>query len=133
VAVNPEPDGSRLLTSEKKVAEWEVRYEAQAALLKEERPDSVPAVLARPLIRAAQMDRYGQWLDDQGQYDQVLATEIDLGQDVPFTARETLEEWHLDELPEAAFEDAGNYAGINAARTQVKLTELVELLSRDQE
>ena len=126
---DPRPVAGKWLPKEQDIADWTVRFEAEAARVDAERPRVIPAVLARPLIRAAQMKRYAsQWMGTQEQYNQVMDTEIDLGQPQPSTVRETLEEYHLDELPDGAFEDAGSYAGINAVLTTAKLTELVDLL-----
>lgn len=130
IGANPVPGG----VFGAKTAELE-RYRAakQAAIdaIDAGRPASIPAVLARPLIRAAQMARYAKWLETQEEYDRVLETEIDLGEAEPWTVRQTLDYYHLDELPDQAFEDAGSYSGLNLAVMNQRLTELVEILDGD--
>lgn len=122
VAAHPQPNGHRGLP------EWKAARDAAAARIDDIRPGTIPAVLARPLIRAAQMARYARWLDTQEEYNAVLDTEVDLGEEQPWTVRQTLDFYHLDELPDGAFEDAGSYSGINLALMNQRLTELVEIL-----
>ena len=124
---HPVPTGVFGAKSAELAAHSEARKAAGVAV-DETRPGAIPAVLARPLIRAAQMARYARWLETQEQYDEVLATEIDLGEARPWTVRDTLEAYHLDELPEGSFEDAGSYAGINMAVVAQRITDLVDLL-----
>jgi hypothetical protein len=113
-------------------AAWQERFKAQYTALDDVRPNSLPAVLARPLVRAAQMARYANMLNSQEEYDRVLETQIDLGDEEPATVRATLDQWHLDELPDGVFEDAGNYTGVNAVLATQALQELVAL-TRDQQ
>lgn len=127
-ATDPEPIPSTLRPRTQEIEEWGHRFDAESARLLEERPNDLPAVLARPLIRAAQMAKYAKWLETQEEYDRVLATEIDLGEDEPWTVRRCLDVYRLDELEDGAFEDATKYSGINAVLTTQKLTELVDLL-----
>jgi hypothetical protein len=127
-----QPVGGEFRSRQKEVAAWTIRFDTEADRLETVRPNTISPVLARPLIRAAQMAKYAQWLETREEYEQVMSTEIDLGEDEPWTVRRTLEVYHLDEVDELAFEDAGNFTGLNAAITQTKLTELVDLL-RDQE
>lgn len=128
---DPTPIGGEFNAKAKQRTAWGERFDARAAELEVERPKDLPAVLARPLIRAAQMAKFAQWLETQDQYDEVMATEVDLGEAEPWTVRRCLDVYHLDELDDRAFEDAGNYAGINAAIMQQRLTELVDLLAGD--
>lgn len=125
VAEHPQPRGQRGLD------EWRAARDAAGADIDQALPEALPAVLARPLIRAAQMARYAKWLDTQEDYDAVLETEVDLGEEQPWTVRQTLDYYHLDELPDGAFEDAGSYSGINLALMNQRLTELVEILEGD--
>lgn len=129
---NPEPLGRDLRPKVREHPAWVERCDAQYATLDDVRPNSLPAVLTRPLVRAAQMAAYANMLNSQEEYDRVLDTTVDLGDEEPATVRSTLDYWHLDELPDAVFEDPGNYTGLNAALTTQALHELVGLI-RDQQ
>lgn len=126
VAANPQP------IKQRELEEWDAQSQRVAADIDQQRPSSIPAVLARPLIRAAQMARYARWLETEAEYDRVLDTEVDLGEAEPWTVRNTLDYYHLDELSDGAFEDAGSYSGINLALMNQRLTELVEILDGDE-
>jgi hypothetical protein len=127
------PLGGEFRSRQKEVAAWTVRFDTEADRLETVRPNTISPVLARPLIRAAQMAKYAQWLETREEYEQVMSTEIDLGEDEPWTVRRAIEVYHLDEVDEGAFEDAGNFTGLNAAITQGKLTELVDMLREQEE
>lgn len=129
---HPEPVGNMLTAKARAHEQWEAEFAKRVALLGEERPKALPAVLARPLIRAAQMARYARWLNTQEEYNEVLDTEVDLGEPEPWTVRRCLEVYRLDEIDEGAFEDATNYAGLNTALMQQRLSELVQILGGDE-
>lgn len=121
---HPEP---KIATGRRREEYERAFHDAERAALAA-RPAELPAVLARPLIRAVQMARYAQMLSEDD-LRAVLDTEVDLGGDETWTVERTLDTYHLDELPPTAFEDPGNFTGINAALTQQRLTELVDILT----
>lgn len=127
-AANPGPTSGAFGMKTSTLQEHNAARAAFIAKTDAVRPSAIPAVLARPLIRAAQMVRYARWLETEGEYNQVLETAVDVGENEPWTVRMTLDYWHLDELPEVAFEDPGSYSGINLAVMNQRLTELVDLL-----
>lgn len=107
---------------------WREARDRAGAEIDASRPAEIPSVLARPLIRAAQMARYAQWFQAREEYDAVLETSVDVGTEEPWTVQQVLDVYKLDRLPDAAFEDAGAYSGINLAVMNQRLTQLVEIL-----
>lgn len=127
-AANPEPVGTEWRSKSSEIEAWMVRRDAHRGVVEGQRRSSLPSILVRPLVRAAQMARYGSWLENQEEFDRVLETEVDLGESEPATVRETLRRYGVDEMPDHVFEDPGNFTGVNAATTQLRLAELIELL-----
>ncbi len=107
---------------------WRAARDAAAAEIDSAHPSQIPTVIARPLIRAAQMARYAKWFQTQEEYDEVMASPVDVGTEEPWTVQQTLDVYMLDQLPDVAFEDAGHFSGVNLAGAYERLSELVQIL-----